>query len=843
MIGRGREVTSVRDVLGRRGACSLIGPGGVGKSTLVAALVASLGDRALLVDARTADRPETVVTRAAEILDVDHLVDVRHGDVTRACAVLAERLSAAGTELLVIDHADRHSEAVFDLFIRVAERTSDVGILVASRNHPVRTLGEVVRLRPFAVGRGTPPEAPAVELFRDTFERAGGAAGALAADPDAFERIVAATGGLPLAIVVVASRAAVIGLQGCLVSLEQSGTAAGGGADTDPVAAALEQSLQDLDATSWDVFEAVGTFRADAPLQHIAAICDVGPGEAASAVERLARRSVVDVTGERVGMLPPVRQLAHRHADARGRRPLLEQRHSHWARTVSKAEPPLGTTEVLTLADDLVGAVAVLLRDGRLEAAVAIAGVVDDAFRADLRHGRRLALLEPVLDACRAATIEGAATGEVVEATIETLRLTAMARADAVGATAARPLLEEAVALVGRSRHRDRQVARLESLRAGLAFESGDLAAARRAAMASIDAGRASGDDLAHYKSIKLLADVELEGGDLDRAASLAQEVTRDAPASLPWLTAYALATVAACHLERGATAATIAAARTIARAAVEAGDVDLIIEADWLTAMADPRRPPLASHDLTGERRGNSIIHVQADIARAIRQLAAGDASAAITIAADCEVRAGALPMLPLTIDAQLLVGVASLELGEPAEAGRAFRQALVDAVTHGSRLRVPDALDGLAAVTVITSGQTRHHDACRAAASTIRTHLGAAARPKPWRPDGAFPSCRPPGGWVDGGTLTQAGLRGALQPSAMPAPDPAAASGGLRALSPAERVVADLVADGCTNREIADRLYVSRRTVESHIAHSFQKLDVTSRTQVAAVVLASRR
>ena len=50
MIGREDDLQHVRDVLVRSGACTLVGPGGVGKSTLVSALVDPLGDRAILVD-------------------------------------------------------------------------------------------------------------------------------------------------------------------------------------------------------------------------------------------------------------------------------------------------------------------------------------------------------------------------------------------------------------------------------------------------------------------------------------------------------------------------------------------------------------------------------------------------------------------------------------------------------------------------------------------------------------------------------------------------------------------------------------------------------------------------
>jgi DNA-binding NarL/FixJ family response regulator len=55
------------------------------------------------------------------------------------------------------------------------------------------------------------------------------------------------------------------------------------------------------------------------------------------------------------------------------------------------------------------------------------------------------------------------------------------------------------------------------------------------------------------------------------------------------------------------------------------------------------------------------------------------------------------------------------------------------------------------------------------------------------------------------------------------------------LMELTPQERTVARLVATGLTNRAIAGRLFVTTNTVETHLRHIFQKLDVTSRTQLA--------
>ncbi|WP_217193259.1 helix-turn-helix domain-containing protein, partial [Streptomyces buecherae] len=52
---------------------------------------------------------------------------------------------------------------------------------------------------------------------------------------------------------------------------------------------------------------------------------------------------------------------------------------------------------------------------------------------------------------------------------------------------------------------------------------------------------------------------------------------------------------------------------------------------------------------------------------------------------------------------------------------------------------------------------------------------------------------------------------------------------------LSPREREVARLVALGHTNREIADVLFLSPRTVEQHVAKVLRKLNVTSRGEVS--------
>ena len=52
-----------------------------------------------------------------------------------------------------------------------------------------------------------------------------------------------------------------------------------------------------------------------------------------------------------------------------------------------------------------------------------------------------------------------------------------------------------------------------------------------------------------------------------------------------------------------------------------------------------------------------------------------------------------------------------------------------------------------------------------------------------------------------------------------------------GVEALTPSERRIAQLAATGRTNREIAQSLFITRKTVEMHLHNSYRKLDIDSR------------
>lgn len=63
-----------------------------------------------------------------------------------------------------------------------------------------------------------------------------------------------------------------------------------------------------------------------------------------------------------------------------------------------------------------------------------------------------------------------------------------------------------------------------------------------------------------------------------------------------------------------------------------------------------------------------------------------------------------------------------------------------------------------------------------------------------------------------------------------------------GWESLTPTEIVVVRLVSEGLANKDIATRLFVSPRTVQTHLTHVYTKLGFTSRVQLAQAAAGRR-
>ena len=82
---------------------------------------------------------------------------------------------------------------------------------------------------------------------------------------------------------------------------------------------------------------------------------------------------------------------------------------------------------------------------------------------------------------------------------------------------------------------------------------------------------------------------------------------------------------------------------------------------------------------------------------------------------------------------------------------------------------------------------------------------------------------------------SLAERALTELLTAGARPRRPPAS---GRDTLTPSELRISDLASAGHTNREIAQRLFITQKTVEAHLARAFRKLRIDSRAQLPAAL-----
>jgi DNA-binding CsgD family transcriptional regulator len=203
---------------------------------------------------------------------------------------------------------------------------------------------------------------------------------------------------------------------------------------------------------------------------------------------------------------------------------------------------------------------------------------------------------------------------------------------------------------------------------------------------------------------------------------------------------------------------------------------------------------------------------------------------------------RAGVLN--PAVIPWRSGVARACAVLGDRAEARRLAEHDLTLAERFGAPGTIGRALRGLAAV----SGDDSGVEALEAAVETLdgsqaaleraraRVDYGAALRRSGRRRDAREPLRRGADLAQRCGAdmLTARAVREAKVAGARPR---RTALKGVEALTARERQVAALAAQGLSNREIAEALYVTVKTVEWHLKHTYQKLEVDSRRKLRDV------
>jgi DNA-binding CsgD family transcriptional regulator len=175
----------------------------------------------------------------------------------------------------------------------------------------------------------------------------------------------------------------------------------------------------------------------------------------------------------------------------------------------------------------------------------------------------------------------------------------------------------------------------------------------------------------------------------------------------------------------------------------------------------------------------------------------------------------------------------------GEPDQGERDAHDALACAAHVEAYQLIPEILECLAG---LAGDAGSHREAARlfGAAHAVRERMGA-VRFKVWDAgyQASTASVRDAVGeqdfdsaWAEGAVLS---VEEAIAYAQRGRGERKRAATGWGALTPAERDVVRLVGEGLGNKDIATRLFVSPRTVQTHLTHVFAKLSVTSRMQLA--------
>jgi DNA-binding CsgD family transcriptional regulator len=187
------------------------------------------------------------------------------------------------------------------------------------------------------------------------------------------------------------------------------------------------------------------------------------------------------------------------------------------------------------------------------------------------------------------------------------------------------------------------------------------------------------------------------------------------------------------------------------------------------------------------------------------------------------------------MALTARALVAIAQ---HEPDQAERDAHDALQIAARTQAYLRLPDSLECLARLAAADSNQKyaarllgaanairlRNEDArfplhqadYNDAVNTIREALGQQEFDNAWAQGDALST-------EEAIAYAQRGRGERRRPTT-----------GWESLTPTERTVVDLVSEGLANKDVATKLFISPRTVQTHLTHIYTKLGLTSRMQL---------
>ena len=880
-VGRQAEMNRLREDLAGNQLVTLTGAGGVGKTRLAVQLAAELadqfGDGVRYVDLAPITDPDVVPVAVARALGLPD-------QPGRSTMDTLLRFVRDRQMLMVLDNCEHLLDASADLVVALLGAAPGLKLLATSRE-PIGVTGEATRRVP-----SLSLADEAIELFADRAHLALSDFAISNENADTVSEICRRLDGLPLAIELAAARVRALSLTEILDGLRDRFRLLTGGSRIavrrqQTLHASVDWSHALLTETERIMFRRLAVFLGGFDLDAAQAVADgeMQRFQVLDLLTLLVDKSLVaaENTGAatRYRLLETVRQYALEKLGESGEADALRSGHRDYytglaalldAPTQQNHERRLEQAEAEI--DNLRAAFAWSREIADVEVALVLASSLQRLWlaRGRIQEGRawfdtiltddnsqdpevaagvraRAFADKAMLDTWVAGTASTdqaeqalAIARDVDDSALLVRALTACVFIAATNAEVAAPYFAEAIDLA-RAQGDGWRLSQILGLRANGALVAGDPIAAHAAAEEGRNLGDAIGDGFVSRQCRFCLGMAQLlVQADPAGVAAQFDAVAAEAGAAHDVIWRVAGLTGQGIALAwHGDTAGARAAADAAIEAAGELGGffagnayatlgVVALAAGDVATAVGATQ----AAWRYLSVMPVNAATH-SAFVAQAA--LASCDLNAARRWADDAvSTTTGWNLMVALTTRARVAIA-----RGEPEQAERDAHDALACAAEVQAHLGISDTLECLA---VLASGAGDHREAARlfGAAHAIRQRMGV-VRFKIYDADyeAAVAGLRDAMGekdfdaaWAEGGALSIEEVIAYAQRRHGERKRP---TSGWGSLTPAELDVARLVSEGLPNKDIAERLFVSPRTVQAHLTHVYTKLGLTSRVQLA--------
>jgi predicted ATPase/class 3 adenylate cyclase/DNA-binding CsgD family transcriptional regulator len=884
-VGRDAQIHEVRKLLAQSRVVTLTGAGGVGKTRLAidvaAQLAGEFGDGVWYVDLAPITDPELVSVTVARALGLPD-------QPGRSTMDTVLRFVRDRQLLVVLDNCEHLLDASAELVVALLSGAARLTLLATSRE-AIGVAGEVSwRVPSLSLAD------EAIELFTDRARHARPDFTLTDDNTTTVTEICARLDGVPLAIELAAARVRALSLGEILESLHDRFRLLTGGARTavrrqQTLRASVDWSHALLTQPERVLLRRLAVFLGGFDLDAAQAVAggggDVQRFQVLDQLTLLVDKSLVvaDNSGGRTRyrLLETVRQYALEKLGESGEADAVRARHrDHYSALAALLDAPAGSDHEQRLEqaeidiDNLRAAFAWSHDNSEIELALTLASSLQPLWqtRGRLREGlawfdAALADLDAqhpeVAAAVRARALADRATLAIWAGAADSLdqarqalaiareaddpallarALTACGFAADQGynAEVARGCFAEAIGLARALDDRWR-LSQILAWQAMGAHTAGDPIAVRAASEEGRDLADAIGDGFNSRVCRFCLGAAQTIQGDLAEAVTQLGQVAAEAKAAHDEMwRVLSLGHWGLALAFQGDAAAAGAAAEAAFEGGAELGEryaalgdavLGFVALAAGDGAAAHEAREAALQHMVVVSGRTAAVQRVW----NAEAALADGDLAAARRWADEAvSTTTGWYSALALTVRARVAIAA-----GEPEQAERDAHDALTCAAGIKAYLFIPDILECLAAL----AGQDgSHREAVRlfAAAHAIWEHMGA-VRFKVWDAGyeasvavvrNALGETDFDAAWAEGTALSTEEAIAYAQRGRGQRKRP---TSGWASLTPTERDVVRLVSEGLANNDIATRLFVSPRTVQTHLTHVYTKLGLTSRVQLA--------